>query len=351
MATLQFEKTALPVQAGRIVDITPIEGTGSSTWLMLAEDGRLIRWNAGTLEWTDVAVCSLTSEAYPGRRWYEPKRRLHASPRSDFAAIVNDYGQYGQIIDLRSGKVTLALDGGMYHPETVPFSFTFAEIGERMVAIHRTDWNRLDVSDPVSGELLTDRDPTCYQRGEERPAHHLDYFHGALSLSPGGTQILDDGWAWHPVGIPAVWNLERWISTNVWESEDGLTRQTFGHREDWDHAVTWIDERRIAVGVLDEEDWGMANGTGIFEVLALDRASPDPDAHGASKTFPGPTGTFFSDGTWLFSSDKGGLSRWDPDSGERRDHLPDFQPTRHHRSARELAQLADGTLVRMDLSK
>jgi len=110
-------------------------------------------------------------------------------------------------------------------PETVPFSFGFASWQGRVVVIHRTAWNRLDVSDASTGQFLSERGPTGYQAGEQRPQHYLDYFHGALYLSPKGTRILDDGWVWHPVGIPAVWSVEQWLSGKVWESEDGETRR------------------------------------------------------------------------------------------------------------------------------
>jgi len=77
------------------------------------------------------------------------RRRLHVSWRGDFAAVVNDYGRHGQVLDLRSGRVTMMLDGGDYHPETVPFSLAFFEARGRPVVIHRSDWNRLDLSDPA----------------------------------------------------------------------------------------------------------------------------------------------------------------------------------------------------------
>src|SRR5262249_48924840 len=153
------------------------------------------------------------------------------------------------------GKVTLALDGGDYHPETVPFSFAFALVRGRLVAIHRAAWNRLDLSDPYTGELLSVRNPTGYQRGENRPVHYLDYFHGALYVSPNGIRILDDGWVWHPVGIPGTWSLEQWLSENVWESEDGTSRKVICSRDYyWDHAMTWLDDQRVAIGGLGEDD-------------------------------------------------------------------------------------------------
>jgi hypothetical protein len=176
-------------------------------------------------------------------------------------------------MDLRSGKATLPLDGGDYHPETVPFSFAFAESQGQIVAIHRTAWNRLDISDASSGRLLTERGPTSYKHGEARPQHYLDYFHGRLYLSPGGTRILDDGWVWHPVGIPIVWSLERWLSENRWESEDGPTRKEVCAREYyWDHGIAWLDENRVAIGGIGDDDAEMIAGARIFDITSTGRA-------------------------------------------------------------------------------
>ena len=179
---LQLHNTRLPTEAGTIVDVSPIANEGRSIWLLLGENGLVTRFDADTGECRRLAHVSLAAEP-DHKPWcgHILKRRLHASPGGDFAAIVNDYGRYGLIIDLRSGQVTLALDGGDYHSETVPFSFAFVQVNGRVVAIHRRAWNRLDVSDPSTGNLLTARGPTSYQRGEDRPIHYLDYFHGGAA--------------------------------------------------------------------------------------------------------------------------------------------------------------------------
>jgi hypothetical protein len=345
-----LRKTVLPSHMGRIVDVAPVEDAGRSIWLLLSEDGRLYRLDVDTLEAVAVGFASVPTEP-DHQPWNNQalRRRLHVSRRGELAAVVNDYGRYGELIDLRSGKVTLALDGGSYDPETVPFSFAFAEMRGRTVAIHRTAWNRLDISDPASGELLTDRGPTQYQHGEERPEHYLDYFHGALYVSPGGTRVLDDGWVWHPIGVPATWSLERWSAGNVWESEDGPTRKTLCARAYyWDHAVTWMDETRVVLGGLGEDDLDMIDGARIFDV-ALPEA-PDSRRVREINAFPGPAGRFFSDGTWLFSSDATGLSRWDSNDGARTGHFQGFQPTHYHRGAREFVRLTDAALVRIALA-
>jgi hypothetical protein len=68
-------------------------------------------------------------------------------------------GPFGEVIDLRVGRVTIALDNGGGHAETVPFSLAFACYRGRDVVIHRTAWNRLDVFGAFSGRLLPSRRP------------------------------------------------------------------------------------------------------------------------------------------------------------------------------------------------
>ena len=349
---LRLQRAHLPKEAGKITDIAPVIKENRSIWLLLAENGLITSIDANTGEWRRLAHVSLASEP-DHTPWcgHILRRRLHASPGGNFAAIVNDYGRYGQIIDLRSGQVTLSLDGGAYHSETVPFSFAFTEVQGRVVAIHRTDWNRLDVSDPSTGTLLTARNPTSYQQGEKYPVHYLDYFHGALHISPNSVCIADDGWVWHPVGIPTTWRLGPWICKNVWESEDGSTRKTICARDYyWDHALTWLDDDRIAIGGLGDDDKEMIDGARIFDISLPGSGGKRWRADGPWPRelpgFVGPSGSFFSDGHWLYSSDQNGLSRWDFNDGSRTGHFQEFKPTHYHKGVRELVQVVDDALVR-----
>lgn len=349
----RLQRTVLPAEAGTVIDISPVMGAeGRSVWLLLAENGQITRFDADSGDWTHLARAHLIAEP-DHKPWcgHVLRPHLHSAPGGDFAAIVNDYGRYGQIIDLRSGRVTLELAGGDYHPDTVPFSFAFARVGARIVAIHRTSWNRLDFSDPATGELLSARGPTSYQRGEERPPHYLDYFHGALRVSPNGASIVDDGWVWHPVGIPTTWSLEQWVGGNVWESDDGPTRLALCYRAYfWDHAVIWLDDTTIAVGGLGDDDNEMVDGVRVFDIsLPAETTSADRPQPREITSFAGPAGMFFSDGRQLFSSHEDGLSRWDISDGSRTGQLPEFAPTHHHADARELVQVIGNTLVRLSI--
>jgi len=349
-------KTVIPSNGSPIVDIAPVNQENQSIWLMLAEDGQLLRHCADRVESEVVGRISLPSE--PARDPFDGHtlaRRLHVSHDGNFASVVSDYGQYGQVIDLRSGKITLKLDGGDYEPDTVPFSFRFASWQGQVVVIHRTAWNRLDVSDASSGRLLSERGPTAYLTGEQRPEHYLDYFHGALYLSPNGTRILDDGWVWHPVGIPVVWSVDQWLSGNVWESEDGKTKRDVCARTYyWDHGVAWLNEETVAIGGIGDGDDKIVDGARIFDITSTGPPSPEwrSDWKWAREisAFVGPAGRFFSDGKWLYSASKSGMSRWGPKTGFRTGYIDQFNPTHHHLGAGELAQLSEGVIVRWSTS-
>jgi len=331
-------ETPLPDGFGPVVDLAPIAALDRSAWLLLTEDGTIARFDAEHRQHQRIATSTVPAEP-EHRPWAgkQLRRRLYASPDGRFAAVVNDFGHHGQVLDLDAGSVTLTLHGGDYHPDTVPFSLALAEHGGRTVVVHRTAWNRLDVSDARTGELLTARDTPGYGPDRERPDHYLDYFHGGLHLSPTGRRVADDGWVWHPVGVPSAWELRRWLDGNVWESEDGETRVNLCYREyHWNIPMCWIGDDLLAVSGIGDDDLAILPGARIFDVTA------DVELI----AFPGPRGQFFAAGRRLYAADPDGLTVWDPFTGHRTGTVPGFVPTHHHPGAGELAAVADGRLRR-----
>jgi hypothetical protein len=301
-----------------------VDGAGSVTRL------DTIRDRSEQLCIVDLPAAEPERPAWDGNRLAS---RLHLSRCGRFAAIVHDFGRNGKVYDLATGATTMTLDGGDYLPETVRFSCVFVERDGRAVLIHRTAWNRLDASVAATGELLTDRGPTSYREGEERPAHYLDYFHGALYVSPDGRHVVDDGWMWHPVGIPVVWSVDAWLGGNVWESEDGASRTAVGERESyWNHAICWIDDHRFAVAGIGDEYEPTLDGARVMS------ASPGRKAR-CLQELAGPSGRFFSDGARLLSVDDEGLSMWDLESGRRTGGVEGVRPTHQHPTSRELVLL------------
>jgi hypothetical protein len=306
-------------------------------WLLLGSD-RILRWNADTGQTLRTrrlrAPVSGVDEPWHDRR---PRLRVHASPDGRFAAVVVDYGRHGVVLDLDRDVVTMRLDRGGYHPETTPFPITFAAVDGETVLVHATEWNRLDLSDPATGTLLTPRTIALPDNDKPRPDHDLDYFHGRLHLSPDNRWIADDGWIWAPVGVPRLWNLYRWRLRNTFESEDGSSAHSLCQRDyHWDSPMCWIDDDRLAISGIGSDDLALIPGVRIF----------DPVTGTETTRFAGPSGPLHSDGAHLYSATPTALHIWDPTTGHHTGQIPDFSPTHHHPASHELAAINDTTLLR-----
>jgi hypothetical protein len=328
---MSIETIAIDGLPSALVAIAPMPARGR--WLALARDGALLLIDAGDrcaipcskLEQSTVDLTSALD--------------LHVAPDGRHAAIVEAHGLRGAVIDLSTGRPTMALARTEYHPEVCRFPAAFIEREGRSLLIHAVAWNRLEISDPGSGELLTPRDPLTYPRGGPCPLHYLDYFHGALLVSPDGRTVLDDGWVWHPVGVLRVFDVVRWLEDNPYESEDGTSVRDVAARDTWGRPACWIDERTIAVwgyGLLDDalED-EFVPGVSIFDVTTGARV----------RRFLGPSGALVM-AEHLFAFDAHhGLTAWDVVTGERLLHAPGFCPTGYHRSARCFFAAQGGKLM------
>jgi hypothetical protein len=312
--------TATPLP-GPVLDLAPLPSPhGEPSWLVLGEDGQwLLRLSPRDTAYRRVCPVEVPAEA-------NARRRLHVSPDGRFAAVVNDRGRFGRVYDLASGKATIKLDGGTYHCDQVPLSLVFFRYAGSTLVAHRTDWNRLDISDPATGQLLTGR-------AQDRIA---GLFHGELRVSPDGRWIADDSWAWAPAGIPYVWDLRRWAGDNVWESDDGPSRQRLCQRfYFWNEPMCWIGDSLLAVSGIGADDEAMLPGARIF----------DAETGLELNTFAGPSGALFSAGRRLYAAGADGLTIWDPFTGERTGTVPGFVPTYQHRDAGVLAAIRDGQLL------
>ena len=214
------EEVALPkVIHGGVAAVQPVPAAAHAECLLLTVDG--------TLFWVDLVrglSDRLINLSDTGTS-LTPKYSLNVSPRGDMAAVVEARGRRGVVLDLATGAARMRLDRGDHHPEQTDFPVAFYETDRTLWLVHGTNWNRLDISDPRTGRLLTDRSPTSNRQGEDRPQHYLDYFDGGLAISPGGEWIVDNGWVWHPLGVVVAWSLRWWSEGNPWESEDGPTKR------------------------------------------------------------------------------------------------------------------------------
>jgi hypothetical protein len=315
------------------LDVAPVDDYPGQ-WLLLT-DRHLLHWHAVTGEIIAQHEVTLPASG-PDPALGKPARyRLHASPDGKFAVIAVDYRQQAVVVELERGRLTLALDRGTHHDEQTPFPVAFVRVGGQLLLAHATAWNRVDLSDPVTGALITPRQLQAAVRGE-RPAHYLDYFYGALYPSRGGGLIVSDGWVWSPFGLPRVWDALRWRREYAYEAEDGesarMLRQVAYY---WDKPMCWLDETRLAISGIGADDEAMIPGVEIY----------DARSGALLASFAGPTGLLHSDRDRLYSSGPAGLEIWDIQTGENTGIVPGFAPTRYHAGGHELAAIEDGTLA------
>jgi hypothetical protein len=333
-------RTPLPVHLRDALDWAAVPCVDRSEWVFLTGRDRLFRFDAGTGRHELLGTARVPHDptsTHDGVADWRRRRRLHVSPSGRYAAVVNDHGSRGTVLDLRTGRTTMTLDGGDYRAYTVPFALAFVRHDGREVMIHRTAWNRLDVSDPATGEPLTARSHPEPTVPGASPEHYIDYFHGALHVSPDGTWIADDGWVWNPTGIPTVWNLRRWLDDNPWESEDGPTFRRLCMRiYAWKVPLCWISPTLVAVFGIGPDEVALLDGVRIF----------DAETGTEVDSFPGPGRPLMADDRRLYSGGEHGLQIWDPFTGERTGSVPGFHPERHHPGAGELASVRDGELLR-----
>lgn len=334
-----FPSRSFHWDAGPVLDACAVEASYGHL-LVLTADGALHGADLNTNESRRLCGISLPSmEAEDGGSYFgRPRYRLHSSADGRYAAVVVDRGRYGTVVDTRGGAVTMHLHGGDYCEETVPFSACFLRFNGRDVFIHRTAWNRLDVSDPATGRCLTERHIAPYETSGQMPAHYLDYFHGQLLPSPEGGLIFDDGWVWHPISIPRVWSVTKWLTANPWESEDGASIVDLPMRDDWTQPTCWIDEQRLAMwgsGEWDEEESEEVKrgpGLRIFDVAGTKPSIGEWWPMEGVNNLP----NLFSDGKRLYVASDGGTTTWEIASRTPIAEFPGFVAQLLHRSRRAL---------------
>lgn len=343
---LLFSSRTIPV-GGLPAAISVIHGVSDQaghSWVALCRDGSLVALDLANARHRVITNLSgglmdLTAES-----------AIAVCPDGRYASVVEVHGQHGVVIDLTTGRQCMVLVRDDYHNRHCHFPISFARHAGRTVLIHATAWNRLDVSDPATGVLLSTREHEPVRK-DEQPEHYLDYFHGRLLVSPDQRWIVDDGWVWSPVGILSAWRLDRWLDENVWESEDGPSRLDgpvipyF-----WGGQFCWVGDDQVAVwGYGDDDEWMIP----AVRILAVSRG----DLRREVRWFPGPEVASLVDGNrvlepnppawqrmwydrYLFAfSPRSGVGVWDVATGARVLHSEWFSPDAYHRGTREFASI------------
>lgn len=333
-SSLRFAKRDLEFGEahGTYVDVRPVLGI-PNRWLALSSTGRLVLFS--TLDSEVIAALPLEELGFE----ITAETGMSLCPNNEFAVVAQASGPNATLVRVNTGKTITKLSRGDYHFENSHFPVAFFQHEGRTYLVAASDWNRLDIYDPASGKLLSERGPTCYVN-DERPPHYLDYFHGGLCISPDHQFIVDNGWVWHPVGVLRSWNLPAWLH-NRWESEDGPTTRDLACREIWDSPVCWIDDSTLAF-------WGWGDDEWLLPAVVL----TDVRDGSRVKWFPGPkvrqsgawpprklAESLFFDRYLFAVDDDEGTTVWDIESGDCLLTDPQVKPWRYHPDSKEFLEI------------
>lgn len=237
----------------------------------------------------------------------------------------------GIVAQMSNGHVLMVLDNGNYHTELTPFPVAFVDHQNKTWVIHATDWNRLDITEPFSGQCLTTRvfsKNTDDDEDEELSVH--TEWNGELRVSPNQKRIATIGWFWHPLGLAYAWDLQAWLTKNVWEADKGHSKKLFAVWDYfWDAPFFWIDDETLCIWGY--EQWHTDNDMPLNSAALYDATTGD-----IKTFFAGPTQDVFHFDQYLFSgTEQGdGISIWSLEDGALLHEEKDIQARHYHPGAK-----------------
>jgi hypothetical protein len=300
----------------------------TSRWLGVTSAGTLVLIDLHEKHWMPIAELAGAGVDL------EHQLALHVSPDGLTAAVVEDRGLSGVVVELATGDITMMIDRGPHLVERARFPLAFVRHAGEVLLVHATAWNRLDALDPRPGACVSTRPGGP----GEALAHNVEYVSSSLTASPDGAWMADNGFTASATGMVAAFRLGAWLGPegNRWEADDGPTKRYLCQRRDfWNGPLAWVAPGTLAV-------WGYGPGRAslVPAVILFDVESGE-----ALRWFAGPHGEMVFD-EWLFSlGDGDGVSVWDVATGERLLHDAGFQPLRYHAGTRQfLTPSTDGAL-------
>lgn len=261
-----------------------------------------------------------------------------------------DYN-WGHVFELDSGKALFKLECGDYYPHMAPFPVAFLRKDKKTLLIHATDWDELDVTDLQSKKCLTERDLEHLPDNPDYGKDGQTEWSGTLLLSPNQEWIATIGWAWHPVGRAFSWNLDDWVTKNIWEADNGSSKQIYTcWPYFWDGPFCWIDNKRLCI-------WGHDGGPTDDQGFPMPSAAVyNVESGELIKWFEGPTIDLFYFDEYLFSGGKAAedLTIWDVNTGDCifSDQVFEQFPRHYHPRAKEFwSQSENGDITLTSWSK
>lgn len=177
-------------------------------------------------------------------------------------SVFQKYGTNGCVYHLESGEIKL-FSRENYHAEVSGFSNGLMEYKGEICLLHQTQWNRLDITNLETGELLTEREiyyrilEETGERGERKyeKKNYVDYFHGRIFFSPDYRYFVDTGWVWQPEGVPVLYCVEDFLTEYENSRIDLAVGEDWIYGDDWDQSAVWLDSDTFLLNFCPDLDF------------------------------------------------------------------------------------------------
>ncbi|TCZ79360.1 hypothetical protein E0485_05730 [Paenibacillus albiflavus] len=337
----KIKRRTISLLEEELLDIQP-QITEESSYLAITKSRKIIEIN--TKQGFINTEFSIDSEDLD----FELDVSILISPNRNIIAVFNTCGRLGLVIDLLLKKIIMRFGRDDYYYEQTIFPVSFFRHDNQILLIHGTKWNRLDITNPLTGEVLTSRVDPEFKMINKEPVfseHYLDYFHGHLLVSPNNEWVVDNGWEWHPVGFVTTWNIKKWITDNRWESEDGESKKTlWWGKEDWNDPMCWLSNTTVGIsgkfdiGLYDEEDSLNLPKGFLFRIFDVCDGSMLGE-------FEICNGKLYFD-TYLFcSSQDNGLQVYDISNGKVIFEEKTIKPWVYNRASKEFLEITNSGII------
>ncbi len=283
-----------------------LEKSDGDEYLFLTDDRKLFTFNFEILEINELPLMIEKSKID-----FNKNIEIKISADYKLLAVYNLRGQYGMVYNLEHMTELIELNRGDYHVEVTPYTFEFFEYNNKTLMITARDWNMIDVIDPYSKQVLTKRDWDHSNRKDSS----MPEFRSSVYISPDKKWIVEDGWAWHPIGAIFRWDLNKWIEKNKWEANSGKSLKCIKTAlYSWGNPVEWLDNNRLMVWGYGNDDDYILPAIVIYDINTCEELN----------WFYGPGNNITYDG-FLFSFNK--KSIWDEKSNDSNNYFEEKDDT------------------------
>jgi len=173
-----------------------------------------------------------------------------------YICVSERVGLHAAVVNIADGRVQKFARED-YHSDVSSYSVGFLERNGRVLLIHQTMWNRLDITDLETGELLTPREVWMRDSGRKSEEgwprfeykNYLDYFHSLIHVSPDGKHFLSNGWVWQPYDNIMCFETERFFK------EYELCGESIKYYRgyNWDRPCTFVGNAMFVI-VADKDE-------------------------------------------------------------------------------------------------